>query len=252
MSDVPGRWAMAPQGFSDAYHPECPGDDRQDSKPADTHEHDEETRAVGAPPYVEAQVHKERRDSGRSNCDEEKGGASPSLGAAAASAPIEKEKRTPIRMTGWLKRRITSQIGSERRICMGSLIRFPVSMMPAATQSAAAGAELLVNRTQDLRLRRHPAGLEKPRHRGAIGGWRSTSSALRCDDKCLRMSSSVRKHGSAYTLRPHTCATVYMVNDVSGLRRWSRHSSITSENSCSRKYPRATTVPRKDSTVDGR
>jgi len=88
-----GEMGDDPSRFSDAYHPECPGDDRQDSKPADTHEHDEETRAVGAPPYVEAQVHKERRDSGRSNCDEEKGSASPSLGAAAASAPIEKEEK---------------------------------------------------------------------------------------------------------------------------------------------------------------
>lgn len=84
-----------PSRFSDADHPECPGDDRQDSKPADTHEHDEETRAVGAPPHVEAHVHKERRDSGRSNCDEEKGSASPSLSAAAASAPIEKEEKMP-------------------------------------------------------------------------------------------------------------------------------------------------------------
>jgi len=52
--------------------------------------------------------------------------------------------------------------------------------------------------------------------------------------------------------RPHTCATVYIVNDVSGLRKWLRHSARTFGNSLSLKSPSLTTVPRKDSMIDGR
>jgi hypothetical protein len=55
-----------------------------------------------------------------------------------------------------------------------------------------------------------------------------------------------------HATRPHTCATVYMVNDTSGWRRCARQSASASVSSRSDKSPRRTIVPASDCTVDGR
>ena len=53
-------------------------------------------------------------------------------------------------------------------------------------------------------------------------------------------------------VRPHTCATAYIVNEVSGLARCRRHSASAVSRSASSISPSLSAAARSDSTVDGR
>jgi hypothetical protein len=89
------------------------------------------------------------------------------------------------------------------------------------------------------------------------GTWRTPSIICSAARRAIFPAPSSRStpvllRKSVYAVRPHTCATVYIVNEVVGLARWALQSESAATSSPSVRRSSLRMAARSDSTVDGR